>query len=304
MKEMVGIVPLAKKGSIYNKLWDDGFIDVRANLNAVQAAILDCASAGCSSIWVNADYEQIPLLKRMVGSWVEDPVYFHRSLDPWPGTSKKYIPIFYSWNHQKDVGRRDSYGWGILNAATVSVFVNKNISKHIIPELFYVSFPFAVTDIWQSSENRLKIKKSNRFCYEFKGETILDNKLLSFAFNRQDLLDARKNVRTKGTGVFIRGREFGSPGFGEKLPKEERWSGRFFNLSDIFSFLKKEDFDAKEEAKIYYPIDTWEGYVEMMRSEFPLRPFKSNYFYNRRMERLRGYEREGPEPDYSHPSED
>jgi hypothetical protein len=265
MKEMVGIVPLAKKGSIYNKLWDDGFIDVRANLNAVQAAILDCASAGCSYIWVNADYEQIPLLKRMVGSWVEDPVYFHRSLDPWPGTSKKYIPIFYSWNHQKD---------------------------------------FAVTDICKSSENRLKIKKSNRFCYEFKGETILDNKFLSFAFNRQDLLDARRNVRTKGTGVFIRGREFGSPGFGEKLPKEERWSGRFFNLSDIFSFLKKEDFDAKEEAKIYYPIDTWEGYVEMMRSEFPLKPFKSNYFYNRRMERLRGYEREGPEPDYSHPSED
>ena len=301
MKRIVGIVPLAKRHSIHNKLWDDGLIDVREGLNAIQAAIVECASVGCDSIWVNADYEQIPLLKRLVGSWVEDPTWFYRKHDPRPKTSKKLIPIFYSWNHQKDVGRRDSHGWGILNAATVACKVANNVSRHLVPELFYVSSPFAITDIWQPKHLRTEIKTSDRFCFSYNGETFLDNKMLSFVFNRDDLLAARKNVRQKGTGM-----KFFPDGFENEpvfLPIEERWSARFFEIGDIFSFLTKKDFQV-QETEVYYPIDSWEGYVDYMRSDLPTKPFKSKYFYNRGMERIRGYERNGPEPDYSQSEED
>ena len=93
-RHLVGIVPLAKRYSIYNNIWDDGFINISETVNAIQGAILECASAGCSSIWVNADYEQIPLLKKRIGSWVEDPVYYRRTFEKKPSLTKKKITLF------------------------------------------------------------------------------------------------------------------------------------------------------------------------------------------------------------------
>ena len=303
-RHLVGIVPLTKPYSIYNNIWDDGFINISETVNAIQAAILECASAGCDSIWVNADYEQIPLLKKKIGSWVEDPIYYCRTFEKRPSLTKKYIPIFYSWNHQKDVGRRDSYGWGIINAGFVASKVAANISKHLLPDRFYVSFPFSVTNFWQPQHHRKKINLSGRLCFTHNDKTFLDNEMLSFIFTQEDLRAANRNVKEKGTGFYMPVTQgLNDPDWSKPRPKEERWSARFFKISDIFSFLKAEDYDTIE-GDFYYPIDTWEGYINFMKSDNHFKKLNSKYFYNRGKHKINGHEETEETRDYSFTQED
>ena len=295
---LVGIIPLAKKESIFNTIWDDGLIRTGKNLNAIQSAVLDCASAGCTSIWINADYEQIDLLKKEVGSWVQDPIYFWRSYERYPSEHRRFIPIFYSWNHQKDVKRRDSYGWGILNAASVATKIAKNISKFLIPDMFYVSFPFAVTSMWQSQDYRKELRRK-RFCFVHEDKTFMDNKLLSFSFTQEDLKAARANVRKKGTGFYMSVPEGpNDPNWQKPRPLEERWSARFFEISDIFSFIDLDNYH-KEQARYYYPITSWEEYVDFMKSDLELKAPHKHYFYNRGKELINGYDETEQRPDHS-----
>ena len=52
----------------------------------------------------------------------------------------------------------------------------------------------------------------------------------------------------------------------EKLPKEERWSARYFSLDKIFKpvIIYKEN---KVEVPWYYNIDSWDGYCNYLGSE-------------------------------------
>tara|TARA_R100000152_G_C6765595_1_gene190426 strand:- start:19 stop:945 length:927 start_codon:yes stop_codon:yes gene_type:complete len=300
---LVGIVPVAKKHSIFNTIWDDGLIRIGKDLNAIQAAVLDCASAGCTSIWINADYEQISLLKREVGSWIQDPVYFWRKHERYPAEHKRYIPIFYSWNHQKDVDRRDSYSWGILNASMVATNIAKNISKKLIPSMFYVAFPFSATSSWQAQKHRKTLIKK-RFCFVNDGQSFLDNQMLSFTFTQSDLKEAIKNVKQKGTGFYMPAPEgMEDPNWKTPRPKEERWSARFFELKDVFSFLDVGQYEFAQ-AKYYYPINSWEEYVTFMKSDIELKAPHKTYFYNREKEVINGYEKTEHKRDYSFTQED
>jgi hypothetical protein len=303
-RHLVGIVPLAKPYSIYNNIWDDGFINISETVNAIQGAILECASAGCSSIWVNADYEQIPLLKKRIGSWVEDPVYYRRTFEKKPSLTKKKIPIYYSWNHQKDIGRRDSYGWGIINAGFVATKIAQNISKHLIPDRFYVSFPVSVTNFWQPQHHRKQIHRGDRICFVHEGKTFLDDEFISFIITQEDLREANRNVKDKGTGFKMVDSELGE-GLDAlvKRPPEERWSARKFKISEIFSFLELKDFDTIE-GDFYHRIDTWEGYKSFMKSDNHFRKLNTKYFYNRGKHKINGHEETEQRPDYSFSKED
>jgi|TARA_R110002020_G_scaffold13192_4_gene47629 hypothetical protein len=302
-RHFVGIIPLAKPYTILDKIWDDGFIDVGENINAVQAAVLECASAGCHSIWINADYAQIPLLKSQIGFWVEDPIYFWRKFEFRPHEKKRIIPIYYSWNHQKDVGKRDSYWWGILNAASVASRVARNFSEKFVPDKFFVSFPFAATSIWQPQRSRDLFKLKTQMCFTLKGKSFMDDLMLAFTFSQKDLKESIKLVKRKGTGFFSPASGFDDENWNVPLPKEQRYSARKFNLSDLFSFVNIEEYE-KKECSFYYPITSWDEYVTFLKSDNVIRSPKSKYFYNRAKERIINYEEKEQGPDYSFSSQD
>ena len=302
-KHFVGIIPLAKPYSIFDRVWDDGFVNVGENINAIQASILECASAGCHSIWINADYSQISLLKSQIGAWVEDPIYFWRKYEFRPNENKKFIPIYYSWNHQKDVGKRDSHWWGILNAASVASRVARNFSAKFVPEKFFVSFPFSTTSIWQPQRLRDVYKSKKQMCFTFEDKTFIDNLMLSFTFSQNDLKEAVQTVRNKGTGFFSPATGLDDENWNVPLPKEQRYSARKFTLADIFSFVNIEEYE-KTPCRFYFPITSWEEYVTFLKSEHSLKAPRSKYFYNRAKERIINYEEAEQRPDHSFSSQD
>ena len=302
-KHFVGIIPLSKPYSIFDKIWDDGFMNVGENINAIQASVLECASAGCHSIWINADYSQIKLLKNQIGSWVEDPIYFWRQYEFRPHEKKRYIPIYYSWNHQKDIGKRDSYWWGILNAASVASRVAHNFSANFVPDKFFVSFPFSATHIWQPQKSRDVLRSNQQACFVHKEKTFLDDLLLSFTFSQSDLKEAIKTVKNKGTGFFSPATGLDDENWNVPLPIAQRYSARKFNLSDLFSFIDPENYE-KIEARFYFPLTNWNEYVEFLKSNFSIKAPRSKYFYNRGKERIINYEENEQRPDNSFSSQD
>ena len=74
----------------------------------------------------------------------------------------------------------------------------------------------------------------------------------------------RRNIR-KGTGQYSTEvvDERGIPR--SKLPLEERWSARFFELSEVFMDLDLSSSNLFEVE--YYNIGNWEEYLRFMRSE-------------------------------------
>ena len=68
----------------------------------------------------------------------------------------------------------------------------------------------------------------------------------------------------------------------ERLPLEERYSARFFELSDVFRPLEQDKAGPKE-VPWYYDISTWKGYQEFMGSDHSkkiIRPPKSILSYH------------------------
>ena len=93
------------------------------------------------------------------------------------------------------------------------------------------------------------------------GKTVQDNNYSSFTFGKDEFLEYRRNVR-KGTGQWK-----GDYGAMEKLPIEDRWSARFFELKDVFVDL---DLEAANllNAETFFNISTWEDYHNYMRSKY------------------------------------
>ena len=51
-----------------------------------------------------------------------------------------------------------------------------------------------------------------------------------------------------------------------KLPLEQRWSARFFELKDVFKNLDLDDSNVLDSE--YYNIGTWSEYTTLMSTEF------------------------------------
>jgi len=297
--QLAGIVPVGGQPLDFELPWHDCLMPLEPNYHAVQHAVMECAWAGCETIWIVCHEDMRPLIRHIVGEYVYDPVRFGRKHDVYPKQTRKLIPIYYVPIHPKDKDKRDCLSWSVIHGAQSAYWTAKKVSAWIVPDRYYVSFPYGIYKNEALRKHRKDISSKNRFILRSENETVRDGHYLGFTFDAEDFKKIRQNFRAEGTGIRVPGTGMD----GEKLPIEERWSARFFEIGDIFSFLTKKDFQV-QETEVYYPIDSWEGYVDYMRSDLPTKPFKSKYFYNRGMERIRGYERNGPEPDYSHPEED
>ena len=78
---------------------------------------------------------------------------------------RKEIPIYYVPIHPKDRDRRDSYGWGALYGILAAWKVAYKISKWLLPDKYYITFPMSAYDIYNLREYRIQISsmKENFF---------------------------------------------------------------------------------------------------------------------------------------------
>ena len=67
---------------------------IAPNFLAIERAVLECATAGCETIWIVCPSDMQPLLKYRLGEMVQDPVWISRKFDVFPSESRKQIPIY------------------------------------------------------------------------------------------------------------------------------------------------------------------------------------------------------------------
>lgn len=85
--------------------WPDAMMPIAQNYTAVERAILECAWAGCETIWVVCNQDISRVLKNKIGEFVYDPVrsYFkHKTPEGFNTVMfKKYQSIMFQFYKTK-----------------------------------------------------------------------------------------------------------------------------------------------------------------------------------------------------------
>ena len=255
---LAGVIPVAGQKLDFNFPWHDSLQPINKDYLAIERAVIECAYAGCETVWIVCHRDMQPLIRYVLGDYVQDPTLLNKKRVSMAEEVKKTIPIYYVPVHPKDKDKRDSLGWSILYGALTAYWLSKTISKWVIPDKYYVSFPYGVYKPELLQKHRQKISSKEPF-YISSGETsFITGDYLGFTFDADDFKRCRRYVRKKGTGEY---REYQK----EKLPIEERWSARFFGIKDIFQSVNVEGASTLN-VPWYYNIDSWRGLCTFLGS--------------------------------------
>ena len=274
---LAGIIPVAGQKLDFDFPWHDSLQPISQNYLAVERAVVECAYAGCETIWIVCHNDMQPLIRYRLGEYVQDPVYLYREVDPSPTAEcRKRVPIFYVPIHPNDRDKRDCLGWSVLYGALSSYYTSKQVSKWVAPDRYYVAFPYGAYPPEILREHRKKISSNHSFFLSYAGKTVRDNEYLGFTFDSDEFIRIRKEFRRKATGMRQKGEQFPS----KILPLEERWSARFFSLDKIFGSVSINSVEVVE-VPWYWNIDSWQGLKDFLSSGDKLkRPNKDMLSYH------------------------
>lgn len=269
INHLAGIIPVSSIPLQYNIPYHPCLLPLDDEYLMIHRSIMECAWAGCETIWIVADPDITPVFKKVVGDFVYDPVNYYRPLDPDKRAKRTTIPIYFTTIDVRNRGKRDSYGWSIIEGAYMAYRVSNQLSKWVVPEMYYVSFPWALYPPEIVREHRRVISSSQRFRITTRGEGIEKGKMLGFTFNKDDFINCRSWVRKNGTGKYKPGGQLSEEGIPiELLPPEERWSGRHFELHEVFSQLG--DGFSKLDLPYYYDATSFKGYRDWTASKIQI----------------------------------
>ena len=235
-------------------------LPIANNYTLLDAAVVECAYAGCDTIWIICNDDTAPLLRHRIGDYIEDPSYYYYNTSI-NKEHRKRIPIFWTPQHPKDRDKRDCLSWSVVYGSLVAFKVASKISKWIIPDKYYVSFPYGLADPREIIGLRNKISSKDNFYIVSEGKTIQDNIYTSFTFGKKEFVQYRKNVR-EGTGKWK-----GDYGNMKPLPIEERWSARYFEPKDVFKDLDLDNCNTLQ-VNNYFNITNWKEYQKYMNSDY------------------------------------
>ena len=145
---MAGIIPVSGNDVEGNSVpWHRSLSQLGEDLLAVERSVLECNFAGCESIWIICNEDIQPLIKHRVGDYVVCFESITRSkYVPFPQTKIEQIPIFYVPIPSYSRAKRDSIAWSILHGANEAFMVSAKISKWLVPNKYFVSFPYGIYD--------------------------------------------------------------------------------------------------------------------------------------------------------------
>ena len=265
---LAGIVPVANIKTDHENPVPEILVPVDNGFSAIQKSVYECAMAGCSTIWIVANDDLIPLVRKTIGEWFYDPVYYARKFSKFYKEQRKEVPIYYVPIHPKDRDRRDSYGWSIIHGIHSAWRTSYKISQWIVPQKYYISFPMGLFDVEQVREHRKYIKdKEKNFFFTHKNKTVKDDLPLSFTMTGEDFKLCRRHINKKTSREYLPplpGQQYPT----QKIPLSQRWSARRFPLSEIFQPLATEQERAtKVEVDWFYDGSTWGQYIDYLASD-------------------------------------
>ena len=75
---LAGIVPVANSGIDFATNVPVCMLPINESMVVIQKSIVECAVAGCQTIWIVANDDMAPIIRKTIGDWVYDPVYYNR----------------------------------------------------------------------------------------------------------------------------------------------------------------------------------------------------------------------------------
>ena len=266
---LAGIVPVANLDTDFGLETPEVLLPIAESYTAIQKSVFECAMAGCNTIWIVANDDLAPIIRKIIGEWIYDPAYLSRYAK-FSSEQQKEIPIYYVPIHPKDRARRDSYGWSVLYGAYSAWKVSYKISKWLTPEKYYVSFPMSAYDVSQIREHRKAIRhRTNNIFLSYDGDTVKNNKPIAFTFTGDDFKQCRRSVNKLTTREYLPPSQ-GSQYPSQKRPLSERWSARHFNLQTVFEMISEKSA-TKINLDWYYDISTWSGYRDYLGSKYSIK---------------------------------
>lgn len=265
---LAGIIPIHGMDVWFGMPWHFTLQPIAENYTMIENAVIECAAAGCETIWIVASEKTSPMIRRRVGEYILDPSsYFRFRTD----LNRRYVTIHYVPIKPIDRDRRDCLPWSTVYGCLVADKISRFISKWTAPDRYYISYPWGVKNYFEIINDRKAISDpSNRRYYtSFNNKDIRDGLPHSFTLSLQEAKEYKEKIRKEGTGRWDwsipheQWKNKTSPGIA--LPKEEAYSGRYFTLSDIFSNLEiSEEKDYNKKLEWFEDIGTWEGYCSFL----------------------------------------
>ena len=249
---LAGIVPVASRPLDFELPWSDCLVPLAPNFFAVERAILECAYAGCETIWVICNDDTTPIIRHRIGDFIQDPVWIGRR-NKYPSQSRRPISIYYVPISQKDWFKQNCTSWSIVHGAATAYSISNSMSRWLAPKKYYVAFPHGVYEPAEIRAHRLKISDEDNVCLAHQGKTILDGKLLGFTFGEKELRQFMKLFKEREN-------EFLS---GEDLENRKEYFTEDFSL-DIL--VEDVIIDKELELKWFYEIDSWDAYCNFLAS--------------------------------------
>jgi hypothetical protein len=153
--------------------------------------------------------------------------------------------------------------WSVIHGSLSIFKIADELSRWIVPNKYYVSFPYGYFPSWQLREHRKKISSSKNFYISSGGKTFKDGLYTSFTFAKEEFIEFRKIIRT-GTGRFKPGSDWQEH---DALPIEERWSARFFPIEKVFQPF---DLDLASQLQVdnFYNVSSWNEYKKFIYANF------------------------------------
>lgn len=248
---LAGIVPAAAPRLDFGMPWHDSLMPIGKNYLAIERSVLECAYAGCESIWIVCDQSMQPLIRKRIGDYVQDPVWINRKYEKFRNNFRKRIAVYYVPVSVHDKGQKDSLGWSALHGCYVANKVPKSISKKLCPDMFYVSFPYGVYDVRFLKKHRKKISCKEGLLLSHNSRTVVSGEYLGFTISWA----VAKNLRREAW-------EMTKNSTNESM--EKKYNIRDLTLDKIYASLLT---DNTIEVSEYYNIDGWDKYCLYMGTE-------------------------------------
>ena len=260
---LAGIIPVAASAGEFNLPGHDSLMPLAPDFNLIERSVAECSYAGCETIWIICNDDIAPLIKHKVGDWVEDLYTIEAGrYVKYPKEGHVSIPIYYVPIHPKHRDKYDCYAWSIIHGANVAYWICRRLGRWLIPDRYYVSFPFGVCDLEEVKRARQKMSRKAPFYFSHEGKTVCDGLPLGFTFDTAEWRRAKNIIKSNS-------RSYYPPLEGEipsqLLPPEERRKSRHFKLLDVF---KGADLSSAtiNELPWFYDLTTWTQYGKLITS--------------------------------------
>ena len=263
-KHLAGIIPVSGVKTDFSMPWHESLMPIAPNYLAVERSVLECAYAGCNTIWIVCSDDVTPLIRYQVGEMIQDPVYNYRHFEYSKKDFKRPIRIYYAPIDVKDINKRDCLSWSAIHGALTCNKVFRALSEWLAPDKFYISWPYGYYDPSLAREHRRDISEGS-FMFSHHSQTIQDNKYLGMSLTLEHAKQLKSEVREKSTGLWT-----DPETRNKRMSLNERFSYRNFTPSQVFDTIDTSHYKIKE-IDSYYNLDNWQDYCLFLSKNNNLR---------------------------------